>query len=112
DVRGVKSLAETVPLDASVDVQLVAADGQAHSLYSGKAGQARLSVPKVKAGAYKMRVKTRSALGEETLERDVTVKAAPKVLLVTDKPLYQPGQVIHLRALALEGLDLAPVAAS
>jgi uncharacterized protein YfaS (alpha-2-macroglobulin family) len=112
DVHGVKSLAETVPLDATVDVQLIEKDGQAHSLYSGKAGQARLAVPKVKAGAYKMRVTTKSALGEEKLERDVTVKAAPKVLLVTDKPLYQPGQVIHIRALALEGLDLAPVAGS
>ena len=29
------------------------------------------------------------------------VKTTPKVLLVTDKPLYQPGQLMHIRALAL-----------
>ncbi|GMV39702.1 MAG: hypothetical protein AMXMBFR64_14180 [Myxococcales bacterium] len=33
-----------------------------------------------------------------------------KVLLTTDKPLYQPGQTIHMRALALEKPGLAPVA--
>ena len=31
-------------------------------------------------------------------------------MLVTDKPLYQPGQLIHLRALALQTHDLTPVA--
>ena len=30
--------------------------------------------------------------------------------LVTDKPLYQPGQLMHLRALALQSFDLKPVA--
>src|SRR5438270_122280 len=29
-------------------------------------------------------------------------RAASQILLTTDKPLYQPGQVIHLRALALD----------
>ena len=28
------------------------------------------------------------------------------MLLVTDKPLYQPGQLMHLRALALRPFDL------
>ena len=32
------------------------------------------------------------------------------MLLVTDKPLYQPGQLMHLRALALQSFDLKPVA--
>lgn len=34
-----------------------------------------------------------------------------KVLLTTDKPLYQPGQTIHLRALALDRSTGKPVAA-
>ena len=33
-----------------------------------------------------------------------------RVLLTTDKPIYQPGQVIHLRALALSTFDLTPAA--
>ncbi len=55
-------------------------------------------------------VKTVSSLGTDTLERDVTIKRDYKVLLSTDKPLYQPGQVIHLRALALSTFDLVPAA--
>src|SRR5262249_18069838 len=66
-------------------------------------------IPAIPAGQYKMEVATKSGLGEEKLERDVKVKADPKILLVTDKPLYQPGQVIHLRALSLQSFDLTPV---
>src|SRR5262249_27427732 len=62
------------------------------------------------AGTYKMVVATKSDFGAEKLERDVKVKSSAKVLLTTDKPLYQPGQKMHLRALALRAFDLAPVA--
>ena len=61
-------------------------------------------MPKLPTGDYKLVVATTSALGEEKLERDVKVKAEPKILLVTDKPLYQPGQMIHIRALCLQSL--------
>src|SRR5262249_58569004 len=49
------------------------------------------------------------AVGEENLQRTVQVKSEAKILLVTDKPLYQPGQLMHLRALALRPFDLKPV---
>src|SRR5262249_8871799 len=39
-------------------------------------------------------------------------KAEHRALLVTDKPLYQPGQVIHIRALSLGAFDLKPIAKS
>jgi hypothetical protein len=116
EVHGVKSLTETVPLaGASVTVRLRSADGKKEfTLYEGKAGvngvaDVQFKVPAVPPGSYKMEVATKSNLGEEKLERDVKVKADPKILLVSDKPLYQPGQVIHLRALALNAFDLKPV---
>ena len=40
----------------------------------------------------------------------MTVSRDYRVLLTTDKPIYQPGQVIHLRALALSAFDLTPAA--
>jgi 5-hydroxyisourate hydrolase-like protein (transthyretin family) len=55
-------------------------------------------------------VETRSALGRDRLERSVTVARSYKVLLTSDKPLYQPGQVIHVRALALDAFSLRPAA--
>ena len=68
-----------------------------------------MKLPKLPTGDYKLVVATRSNLGEEKVERDVKVKGEPKVLLVTDKPLYQPGQTIHLRALALDRVTQKPV---
>ena len=52
--------------------------------------------------------------GTTTAVSDACHVQAPggKVLLTTDKPLYQPGQVIHLRALALDRATQAPVSAS
>ncbi len=33
-----------------------------------------------------------------------------KILLVSDRPMYQPGHLMHLRALALRPFDMKPVA--
>ncbi len=115
-VRGVKSLFETVPLQADVSVKLHT-DKKPLTLHEGKTGvdgvaDVRFQVPDLPAGNYELEVKTRSALGEETLKRPVKIQSAPKVLLTTDKPLYQPGQVIHIRALALRAFDLAPASAN
>ncbi len=113
-VRAVKSLTETLPLaSASVVIRLRDKE-KVHDLYTGKTGAngsvtAEFKVPALPTGQYKMEVVTHSGLGEEKLERDVRIKSESKVLLVTDKPLYQPGQLIHIRALALRPFDLAPV---
>jgi 5-hydroxyisourate hydrolase-like protein (transthyretin family) len=117
EVHGVKSLAQTVPLPgASVTVRLKGQDGKTFPVYEGKAGadgvaNVQFTVPeKMPAGSYKLEVATQSALGQEKLEQDVKIKDAPRILLVTDKPLYQPGQRLHIRALALQEFNLHPVA--
>jgi hypothetical protein len=117
DVHGVKSISETVPLaGAEVSATLISKVKDAVGIplattKTGPDGVARVDfqVPEVPAGAYTLRVVTKSGLGEETLQRDVNIKTGAKVLLVTDKPLYQPGQVMHLRAMALRPFDLKPV---
>jgi uncharacterized protein YfaS (alpha-2-macroglobulin family) len=53
-------------------------------------------------------VETRSPLGRSSLESPVSIERDYRILLSTDKPLYQPGQIIHLRALALSAFDLIP----
>lgn len=52
-------------------------------------------------GDYQLSLNITSPLGTETVERSIKVKDAARVLLTTDKPLYQPNQVVHIRALAL-----------
>lgn len=113
-VSGVKSVSETIPLSADVTVKLYEGK-KVHTLFEGKTGESgvadvRYTVPDLPAGDYKVEVFTRSVLGEEKLERNVKVQQQPKILLTTDKPLYQPGQTIHVRALALRAFDLAPAA--
>ena len=95
-VRGVRSLKESVPLSAEVAVYLLQGTAEPKSLYRGKTnsdGDAliRFTVPEV-SGVHRLRVVTKSALGEEKLENDITIANTPKILLTTDKPLYQPGR--------------------
>ncbi len=112
-VYGVQSLTKTIPLVSDVQVTLVDAAKKSHELYTGQTGSDGLAriplrIPDVASGSYTLKVRTRSMLGEETLTRSVTIRTAPKVLLTSDKPLYQPGQTMHLRALALRAFDLKP----
>lgn len=106
DVHSVKSIAETVPLaGAQVDVWLRTKDGKEIPLQTATTdargvAEPRFQVPLLAAGTYKLVVTTISKFGSEKLEQDVRIKADSKILLVTDKPLYQPGQLIHIRALA------------
>jgi uncharacterized protein YfaS (alpha-2-macroglobulin family) len=61
-----------------------------------------LDVPAAAAGkTLRLTVLARTVAGERRLETDVQVKVPVRLLLVTDKPIYQPGQTLHLRALAL-----------
>ncbi len=115
EVHGVKSLSETITLPhAAVQVNLKDKTGKSTPLFQGQTGKTGIAalevpVPKLPPGDYKLEVVTRSPLGEETLQRDIKVKSAPRILLTSDKPLYQPGQTMHLRALALQAHDLSPV---
>jgi hypothetical protein len=115
DVHAVRSATQTVPLaGAQVRVQLRGKEGKSWVLCEGRTGrdgrlEDTLAVPVLPAGSYVLEVETRSPLGEEKLQRPVQLKADAKILLVTDKPIYQPGQEIHLRALVLRPLDLRPV---
>jgi hypothetical protein len=114
-VNGVRSLAETVPLAGSeVVVRLRDKAGKNLDVFKGRtdaSGRAnvRFDVPNVEAGPYTMEVTTRSALGEEKIERPVRISADSKILLVTDRPIYQPGHLIHMRALVLRPFDMKPI---
>ena len=114
-VKGIKSLTDSVPLAAAdVEVRLRAGE-KVHTLYQGKTNTngeslAEFQVPELPEGQYTLEVVTKSALGEEKLTHNVRVKEDAKILLLTDKPIYQPGQEIHVRALMLRPYDLKPVA--
>jgi hypothetical protein len=70
----------------------------------------RFVVPAVDTKDSELVVAVRSRLGSDTRKKEVSVYPGGRVLLTTDKALYQPGQTIHVRALALRSMDLRPVA--
>jgi uncharacterized protein YfaS (alpha-2-macroglobulin family) len=53
-------------------------------------------------------VETKSASGQDQVKQPVTIQRDFRLLLTSDKPLYQPGQTMHMRALALSDFDLTP----
>ncbi len=61
-------------------------------------------------GDYEVVARVLGPKGQEEISRRVSVKRDFKLFVSTDKPLYQPAQVIHIRALALAAADLAPAA--
>lgn len=99
-----------------VEIELAKADGgpvvRLATLKTDELGTARprLQLPDDDGGQYELRVRARPRKSEELVTRTVTLKHSWQLMLTTDKPVYQPGQVIHLRSLALRRPDLKPVA--
>ncbi|MCA9546373.1 MAG: hypothetical protein KC613_18335, partial [Myxococcales bacterium] len=59
-------------------------------------------------GAGNLVVRVETPTGPQEMRAQVAVERATKILVTTDKPLYQPGQTMHLRALALRRPNLGP----
>ena len=59
---------------------------------------ARLKLPDMALRGARLKVEVKSGTGSDTIEETVQVKTATRTLLSTDKPLYQPGQTLHIRA--------------
>ena len=114
----VRDTRDAAPLpNAEVEVRLKPADGgRAKVLFKGTTDAegnvaVTFAVPEDADPNQTLVVETKSALGSDTLEQAVTIERDFRILLTTDKPLYQPGQMIHIRALALGAFDLRPAAA-
>jgi len=63
---------------------------------------ATFTVPDMAAGNYTLIATVKTAIGTDEIIQPVELTETVQVLLTADKPLYQPGQTMHLRALALD----------
>jgi 5-hydroxyisourate hydrolase-like protein (transthyretin family) len=98
---------------AQVKVKLKPAWGLATTLYEGETDETgslpvTFHVPADAPAEATLVVETRSDVGRDKIAQPVTIEREYRLLLTSDKPLYQPGQVIHMRALALSTFDLTP----
>ncbi len=69
---------------------------------------AQFTLPPDLLGNQQMTVNVRIDDARDVVQQDIQINDVYKILLTTDKPLYQPGQVIHIRSLALKKPDLQP----
>ncbi|MGK4004529.1 MG2 domain-containing protein [Sorangium sp. So ce1036] len=97
-----------------VDVQLAVGEGDAARRLQGTTDDLGAAVFEVETDALGAHPVTARALAfgvSAAIDDSITVEGpGPKLLLTTDKPLYKPGQTIHLRALSLERGNNAPIA--
>jgi len=107
------------PLRAGVKIALAAIkDGkpaQSVPLYSGRTNDvgtldAQFRAPATEPGPYELRVSVDSPIGPDEVKQPIQLEESQQILLTADKPVYQPGQTIHLRALALDMANRTPVA--
>lgn len=93
-------------------------DAKRIPLYTGKTNadgglDAAFTVRPEDAGKGQIEITmTAAGYGEDRLEQPVNIQRKAKILLSTDKPQYQPGQFIEMRALCLNAGMLKPASDS
>jgi hypothetical protein len=113
---GVTGLVTSRPMPlARVTVTLQREGRRKATLFSGRSDllgivDAKFQVPTWADGSYEMTVKTQTPFGQGEVKQSIILKRTGKLLMVTDKPIYQPNQVIHMRTLALNSHNLIPLA--
>jgi len=64
--------------------------------------EANLRFPAGLTGDYQLRFAVDTPIGSTEYTEPIQLKDTASILLTTEKPIYQPGQTIHVRALALD----------
>src|SRR6266404_1359237 len=103
---------EAISGRGSVQIELLdaddkPADGKPRVLFSGRlnrngTAEAQFRFPAGVIGSYRLRYVADTPIGSTEFTQDVHLEDKVSILLTTEKPLYQPGQTIHVRALALD----------
>lgn len=73
-------------------------------------GTPRFELPDWTGDQIELRVSAATGWTPESITRRIKLKRNWRLMLSSDKPVYQPGQKIHSRCLALRNLDQKPVA--
>jgi A-macroglobulin complement component/alpha-2-macroglobulin family protein/MG2 domain-containing protein/A-macroglobulin receptor/carboxypeptidase family protein/macroglobulin-like protein len=98
---------ETISGSGSVRIQLLEDKQEPRQLFAGRLNrrgttEAQFQFPAGLIGNYQLRYVVDTAIGSTEFTQPVRLEDKVSVLLTTEKPIYQPGQTIHVRALALD----------
>jgi uncharacterized protein YfaS (alpha-2-macroglobulin family) len=110
------SQGEPIPGPGTVAITLKTPDGKSVPLYTGKLNargtvEASFRAPAALVGTFPVQYSAETPLGSVDYTQQVHLEDQISTLLNTEKPLYQPGQTIHVRALALNRASHEAVAA-
>jgi len=94
-------------VDASGKESAIATKGKWEQLDQSK--KIAITLPQVDDGDYLLRTKTTSKLGTDVVDMKLALYAPARIHLLTDRPLYEPGNLVQFRALALRASDLSPI---
>lgn len=91
--------------DASVDVELIQND-EVIARSQGTTNEAgtlnvSLPIPRGSNGRGNIKISVKSDVGSDEINAPIEIEEGNKILLTTDKPIYQPGQTINIRSLSL-----------
>ena len=98
---------EVIAGSGSVRIELLAQDKKPLLLFSGRLNrrgttEAQFQFPADLTGNFQLRYVADTPIGSTEFTQSVRLEDKVSILLTTEKPIYQPGQVIHVRALALD----------
>jgi hypothetical protein len=98
---------ELITGPASVKIDLAAPGLPARILFTGRLNQhgtteAQFRLPAGLVGTYPLHYVVDTPIGIAEYTEQVLIQDKVSILLTTEKPIYQPGQTIHARALALD----------
>jgi type II secretory pathway pseudopilin PulG/5-hydroxyisourate hydrolase-like protein (transthyretin family) len=83
--------------------------GSFHTDVTGSLGDS-IAIPEMPPGQYELVLDSKSSFGRDHVVKKVEVQHPSRVFLSSDKPIYQPGQTIHLRSLTVNGRTQKPFA--
>jgi len=73
------------------------------------AARAELVLPQVPDGDYQLRASYDTALGHGEVALPLALYTPARIHVITDRPLYEPGNTVRFRAVVLRAKDLAPL---
>ncbi|HEV2688437.1 MAG TPA: MG2 domain-containing protein, partial [Bryobacteraceae bacterium] len=92
---------------SSLRIELLPPDQKARVLFNGSLNrrgttEAQLRFPSTMTGRYALHYVVDTPIGSTEITQPVQLTDKASILLTTEKPIYRPGQTIHVRALALD----------
>jgi hypothetical protein len=91
----------------TIKVELLVSDHKPETLFVGRLNhrgttEAQIHFPLGLTGSYQLHFLVDTLIGSTEYTQTVELEDKASILLTTEKPIYQPGQTIHIRALALD----------